>query len=64
MIWTRSSFSYAKIATYRHTKMIFRKEEVNQYHASDIIKIDGYISRFENDLREDYILSNARCLVP
>ncbi|HPH02177.1 MAG TPA: hypothetical protein PLM00_07595 [Spirochaetota bacterium] len=43
-----------------HTKkMIFRKEEVNQYHASDIIKIDGYISRFENDLREDYILLNV-----
>ena len=39
--------------------MIFRKEEINQFQAADIVKIDGYISRFENDLREDYILLNV-----
>ena len=39
-------------------KMIFRREEINQYPACEILKIDGYISRFENDLHEDYILIN------
>ena len=43
-----------------HTKkMIFRKEEVNQFNANEIFKVDGYISRFENDLKEDYILLNV-----
>lgn len=43
-----------------HTKkMIFRKEEINQFPATEIVKIDGYISRFENDLREDYVLLNV-----
>lgn len=43
-----------------HTKkMIFRKEEINQFPSSEISKIDGYISRFENDLREEYILLNV-----
>jgi len=43
-----------------HTKkMIFRKEEVNTFNAREIFKIDGYISRFEDDLKEDYILLNV-----
>ena len=43
-----------------HTKkMVFRKEEINQFPAGEICKIDGYISRFENDLNEDYILLNV-----
>ena len=43
-----------------HTKkMIFRKEEVNTFKASEIFKIDGYISRFEEDLKEEYILLNV-----
>lgn len=43
-----------------HTKkMIFRREEVNQFYANEIFKIDGYISRFEKDLEEDYILLNV-----
>jgi hypothetical protein len=40
-------------------KMIFRKEEVSQFPACEIFKIDGYISRFENDIKEDYILLNV-----
>jgi len=39
-------------------KMIFRREEVSQFPACEILKVDGYISRFPNDLREDYILIN------
>jgi hypothetical protein len=39
-------------------KMVFRREEVSQFPAGEILKVDGYISRFENDLREDYILIN------
>lgn len=43
-----------------HTKkMIFQQEEINQFPASDLIKIDGYINRFENDLCEDYLLLNV-----
>lgn len=43
-----------------HTKkMIFRKEEVNTFKAGEIFKIDGYISRFDGDLGEDYILLNV-----
>ena len=40
-------------------KMIFRKEEDSQFPACEIFKIDGYISRFENDLKEEYILLNV-----
>lgn len=43
-----------------HTKkMIFRKEETNQYQAGEIFKIDGYLSRFDGDLKEDYLLLNV-----
>lgn len=43
-----------------HTKkMVFRKEEINQFPANEIFKLDGYVSRFENDLKEDYILLNV-----
>ena len=43
-----------------HTKkMIFRKEELNTFKATEIFKVDGYISRFEGDLKEDYILLNV-----
>lgn len=43
-----------------HTrKMVFRREEKNTFHADEIFKIDGYISRFDNDLHEDYLLLNV-----
>ena len=43
-----------------HTKkMIFRKEEINQFESKEIFKIDGYISRFDTDIDEDYILLNV-----
>lgn len=43
-----------------HTKkMIFRKEEVNQFTAREIFKVDGYISRYENDLEDEHILLNV-----
>ena len=43
-----------------HTKkMIFRKEEINQFTSREIFKVDGYISRFADDLKEVYILLNV-----
>jgi len=43
-----------------HTKkMIFRREEINIFKSAEIFKIDGYISRFEGDLKADYILLNV-----
>ncbi|MDR2733054.1 MAG: hypothetical protein LBC99_00245 [Spirochaetota bacterium] len=40
-------------------KMILQREEVSRFPACEIAKLDGYISRFENDLEEDYILLNV-----
>lgn len=43
-----------------HTrKMVFRKEEKATFQATEIFKIDGYISRFDNDLQENYLLLNV-----
>jgi len=42
----------------RAKKMIFRKEENSRFPSCEIFKIEGYISRFKNDLEEDYILLN------
>jgi len=42
-----------------HTKkMVFRKEEIREFRTNEIYKIDGYISRFKNDLQEDFIVIN------
>jgi hypothetical protein len=40
-------------------KMIFRKEETGRFPGREIFKVDGYISRFDSDLHEDFILLNV-----
>lgn len=43
-----------------HTKkMVFRKEEIREFDTSRIYKIDGYISRFKNDLQEKFVIINV-----
>ncbi len=43
-----------------HTKkMVFRKEEIREFRTNEIFKIDGYISRFKNDLKENFIIINV-----